>query len=108
MTTARTGRGRRGISPLAGLDLVACLDGPMTGQWFTRVDWLARIDAARYLHEDRGQRRQPCLDYAPGPLTRHPTEPAITGHALLHRPGRLAGRPTLTATPDEPLLKETA
>jgi hypothetical protein len=46
--------------------LVAVMDGPYAGQWFTLTDWRARLDAARYMAQATGT-RSPVLDYLPGP-----------------------------------------
>jgi hypothetical protein len=67
--------------------LVACIDGPMVGQWFLQVDWDARIEAARYML-DLGQRRSPVLDYAASGTEPHPEWPTARGAAMHYAPGR--------------------
>jgi hypothetical protein len=68
-------------------DLVACLDGPLINQWFTAEDWAARVEAARYILEARGARRQPCLDYEmTSRRVRHPDQEMATGGVLAYVP----------------------
>jgi hypothetical protein len=70
--------------------LIACLDGPLAHMWFTDADWTARVEAARYLHTERGQRRGPVLDYVVDAVADrpHPQHPQILGHAARYRPQR--------------------
>jgi hypothetical protein len=74
--------------------LVACVNGPLIGQWFTLADWTARQDAARRMKE-RGQRPTPALDYAPtGATVSHPHVSDVSGAAWQVRaPRRVGGRP---------------
>lgn len=75
--------GRR--APL-DLDLVVCADGPMRGQWYTRSDWLARVEGAEYM-AGYGQPRQVCLDYvATRYRVAHPTGDGRDGQQFTHRP----------------------
>ena len=72
--------------------LVAVVDGPMAGQWFTLTDWRARLAAARHIAEATGTRTA-VLDYAPGaqPVP-HPQWAGVTGIAATHTPSRSASR----------------
>lgn len=45
--------------------LVACVDGPMVGQWYTEADWRERVAVAQRML-DKGQRPAACLAYKPG------------------------------------------
>jgi hypothetical protein len=66
--------------------LIACIGGPLTGQWFTTADWHERLGAARRMRE-RGQQPTPVLAYSPtGPRVRHPHQVEATGAAWHHRP----------------------
>lgn len=89
MTTRRkppTRKATAAPSPLAGLDLVAVLDGPMSGQWFHRADWDARRLAAERMGHDR-EGDHPAgvvLRYAVQrgvPRVKHPSDPVGLGHA---------------------------
>lgn len=65
--------------------LIACTDGPYTGQWFTAADWHTRLTAAQRMAE-AGQRRSPALDYvvASTATIAHPTHDVL-GHAAHHQ-----------------------
>ncbi|NLT55607.1 MAG: DUF2493 domain-containing protein [Actinomycetales bacterium] len=103
-TSSGTETGTAASTPVAtsdGLDLtgraeadaerlVAVVDGPMAGQWFTLTDWRARIAAARYIAEATSARTA-VLDYAPGPIpVPHPQWAGVTGIAATHAPSRAA------------------
>jgi hypothetical protein len=65
--------------------LVACVDGPMQGQWYFLTDWDERVESAKYMAV-RGQRRSVCLDYeAAGAPIPHPDEPLAMGTPLTYR-----------------------
>ena len=66
--------------------LVACVDGPLIHQWFTAEDWAARVEAARYLATERGQRPAPALHYFAGGTVAHPEYSDVTGRALHYTP----------------------
>ncbi len=71
------------------LALVACVDGPMAGQWYFETEWNDRLDAARYM-AGKGQRRAVCLDYVDsGNRVQHPDQPA-DGRALRYQPKEAA------------------
>ncbi|GAA4358476.1 hypothetical protein [Angustibacter luteus] len=74
----------KGKASLAGLDLVACIGGPMAGHWYHRSDWVARRDAARRMEHDETHPAGGCLAYVEdrGPATvPHPTDTGGIGHA---------------------------
>ena len=65
--------------------LVACVDGPMVGQWYFQTDWDERVAAADYMAA-KGERRQACLDYVVGSgMVEHPDQPA-KGTPLRYKP----------------------
>jgi hypothetical protein len=71
--------------------LVAVVDGPLAGQWFTWADWQHRLRAARYM-ADRTERRSPVLDYLPGGYQiTHPFLAHTHGQAAVHRPATSSG-----------------
>lgn len=78
-----------GKSDLAAASLVACVDGPLQGQWFYEGDWLARLEAAAYARDDRGLPAQSCLGYRPADWTadpvQHPRLKTVTGVPLFYR-----------------------
>ena len=59
--------------------LVACVDGPMQGQWYYEREWAARVESAAYMVA-RGQRRTACLDYGRG--TKRVPHPSGVGDGL--------------------------
>jgi hypothetical protein len=66
--------------------LIAVLDGPLAGQWFTWADWQTRLKAAHYM-ADRTGRRSPVLDYVPaGCQVPNPVLEHTRGWAAVHRP----------------------
>jgi hypothetical protein len=70
----------------AGEELVACVDGPMAGQWHTAADWTHRLEAALYM-ADRQQPPAAALAYAPtGRSVAHPHVADVTGAAWSSHP----------------------
>ena len=60
-------------------ELVAIVDGPMVGQWYTATDWTERREAAARMVQ-RGQRPAAALTYADtGQITAHPHVPDAKG-----------------------------
>jgi hypothetical protein len=80
--------------------LVACVDGPMAGQWYTAADWSERLATAERMTE-RGQRRSPVLDYVrTGATVAHPHQDEASGGAWNHQPTTvpaMSPRPLTTA-----------
>jgi hypothetical protein len=100
MTTSTTGASATG-DPTSAQDLdltgtptgqderlVAVVNGPMAGQWFTLTDWRARRAGAADLQERAGI-HQPCLDYLPGTqLVAHPHREGVSGIPAHYAPAR--------------------
>jgi hypothetical protein len=78
---------------LRSLDLVACVGGPMHGQWFYLEDWKVRVQAARSMGYDDTTRPGACLAYTdtrkkvPHPDRTDKQNAPITGRALRYEPG---------------------
>jgi len=96
--TADTGSGAGSSqdSRLAGTatagegELIAVLDGPLAGQWFTWPDWQERLNASRHVQERSG-RRPPALDYVPaGYQIPNPVLAETYGWAAIHQPTTVA------------------
>lgn len=71
-------------TPLSGRDLVACVDGPLAGQWYHRADWTARRQAAQRMGYDDAHPAAPALGYVEdrGPAAvEHPSDLGGVGHA---------------------------
>jgi hypothetical protein len=81
----RAPKARGGGSPsLATAQLVACVDGPLRGQWFHLADWRARIDGARHM-VNLGQRAGASLAYSTpsrGDMVSHPHFDGVAGMAV--------------------------
>lgn len=74
------GQGAPALPGWAAEPLVACVGGPMDGQWFTAADWRARLAATRRMSQ-LDQPATACQQYAPaGLLVAHPNHPSITGN----------------------------
>lgn len=64
--------------------LVACVDGPLVGQWFYLEEWRARLASARHMLELNGT-PQPVLAYSrpsPGDMVAHPQFDDVAGMAV--------------------------
>jgi hypothetical protein len=69
-----------------GVQLVAAIDGPLAGQWWTAEDWAERVRAAERMAPTR-EVPSPTLDYRQlRHELQHPHWP-IRGTALGYRPG---------------------
>lgn len=69
-----------------GRELVACLDGPMSNQWFYLDEWQQRRESSRRYSPDTPAGC--ALGYVPvrGTKVPHPTVEGVEANALAYRP----------------------
>jgi hypothetical protein len=107
MSRTRTARTRTGpVEPL-----IACLAGPLRGQWFWRRDWDALLRAGERMLA-RGQRPAPVLSYVlqvPGEPVLHPDLKILAAHVADWQPAwaaQAARAAQITAMPMDPLMRQ--
>lgn len=64
-------------------DLVACVGGPMGGQWFYRRDWDTRVNAAAYMQQRTGARAGVLGYRLTSEIVTHPHHAGCVGHAAV-------------------------
>ena len=66
-------------------ELIAAIDGPLAGQWWTWADWMARVQGPRWMLERHGV-KAPTLLYRPaGYQVPHPHREGVHGWAVVSR-----------------------